>query len=288
MAYSKDYLGDTVATGVLIPTVQGISGIIPGVTVKPELAGLIGAQTAEFWYDIAPAVEDATAGEDFSVAQVGSKKATIVMERALHADEKIPQVAIDAINIDVVGAKTLQLATAIGNRLGNKFITDLLALAQAKTYANGLDFVDAIADGIATFKAGSNTKLDGENNTAFSNATNGIMPTTILIGTTGEKLLRQDADFKNLFEGQGALPGTLGTLFGLQVVASQHVTGVDFILLNHQGVAYPYSLNMLRAIPSENFNGVRLQAELVYPNSSEASVLVINSFAMKFTEASAS
>jgi hypothetical protein len=288
MAYAKDYLGDTVATGVLIPTVQGISGIIPGVTVKPELAGLIGAQTAEFWYDIAPAVEDATAGEDFSVAQVGSKKATIVMERALHADEKIPQVAIDAINIDVVGAKTLQLATAIGNRLGNKFINDLLGLAQAKTYANGLDFVDAIADGIATFKAGSNTKLDGENNTAFSNATNGIMPTTILIGTTGEKLLRQDADFKNLFEGQGALPGTLGTLFGLQVVASQHVTGVDFILLNHQGVAYPYSLNMLRAIPSENFNGVRLQAELVYPNSSEASVLVINSFAMKFTEASAS
>jgi hypothetical protein len=288
MAYAKDYLGDTVATGVLIPTVQGIAGIIPGVTVKPELAGLIGAQTAEFWYDVAPAVEDATAGDDFDVAQVGSKKATIVMERALHANEKIPQVAIDAINIDIVGAKTLQLATAIGNKLGSKFITDLLALAQAKTYVNGLDFVDAIADGIATFKAGVSAKLDGSVNTTFSNATNGIMPTTILIGTTGEKLLRQDADFKNLFEGQGALPGTLGTLFGLQVVVSQHVSAVDFVLLNHQGVAYPYSLNMLRAVPSELFNGVKLQAELVYPNASEASVLVIDSFAMKFTEASGS
>lgn len=285
MAYAKSYLGDQVATGVLIPTVQGISGIIPGVTVKPELAGLIGAEKADFWYDIAPAVEDADAGDDFSVAQVGSKKATIVMTRALHADEKIPQVAIDTINIDVVGAKTLQLATAIGNRLGSKFYTDLLALAQAKTYTNGLEFIDAIAEGIATFKAGSNTKLDGENNTAFSNATNGILPTTIVVGTTGEKLLRQDADFKALFDGQGQLPGTLGTLFGLQVVASQHVAGVDFLLLNHQGVAYPYSLNMLRAIPSENFNGIRLQAELVYPDASEASVLVINSFAMKFTEA---
>jgi hypothetical protein len=287
MAYSKDYLGDTVATGVLIPTVQGISGIIPGVTVKPELGGLIGAQTAEFWYDIAPAVEDATAGEDFSVAQVGQKKATIVMERALHADEKIPQVAIDAINIDVVGAKTLQLATAIGNKLGQKFYTDLLALAQAKTYTNGLDFIDAIAFGIAEFKKGSSAKLDGVVNTTFSNATNGILPTTIVVGTDGEKLLRQDADFKALFDGQGLLPGTLGTLFGLQVVSSQHVTGVDFLLLNYQGVAYPYSLNMLRAIPSENFNGIRLQAELVYPNSSEASVLVIDSFAMKFTEAGA-
>jgi hypothetical protein len=285
MAYAKTYLGDTVATGVLIPTVQGISGIIPGVTVKPELAGLIGAETAEFWYDLAPAVEDADAGDDFSVAQVGSKKATIVMTRALHADEKIPQVAIDAINIDVVGAKTLQLATAMGNRLGLKFWTDLLALAQAKTYVNGLDFVDAIADGISTFKLGSNTKLDGANNTAFSNATNGILPTTIVVGTAGEKLLRQDADFKNLFDGQGVLPGAIGTLFGLQVVSSQHVTGVDFVLLNYQGVAYPYSLNMLRAIPSENFNGIRLQAELVYPDASEASVLVINSYAMKFTEA---
>jgi len=287
MAYDKSYLGDQVATGVLIPTVQGISGIIPGVTVKPELAGLIGAEKADFWYDIAPNIADADAGDDFSVTTVGSKKATIVMTRALHADEKIPQVAIDAINIDVVGAKTLQIATALGNKLGSKFYTDLLALAQAKTYTNGESFIDAIAEGIATFKAGANTKLDGSNDTSFSNATNGILPTTIVVGTTGEKELRQDADFKALFDGQGQLPGTIGTLFGLQVVSSQHVTGVDFILLNYQGVAYPYSLNMLRAIPSENFNGVRLQAELVYPDASEASVLVINSFAMKFTEAGA-
>ena len=287
MAYAKSYLGDQVASGVLIPTVQGISGIIPGVTVKPELSGLIGAEKVDFWYDLAPAVEDADAGDDFDVAQVGSKKATIVMTRALHANEKIPQVAIDAINIDIVGAKTLQLATALGNKLGNKFYTDLLALAQAKTYTNALSFIDAIAEGIATFKAGSNSKLDGTNNTDFSNATNGILPTTIVVGTTGEKKLRQDADFKALFDGQGQLPGTIGTLFGLQVVASQHVTSIDFLLLNYQGVAYPYSLNMLRAIPSEVFNGIKLQAELVYPDSSEASVLVINSFAMKFTEAAA-
>jgi len=294
MAYAKSYLGDQVASGVLIPTVQGISGVIPGVTVKPELGGLIGAEKVDFWYDLAPAVEDADAGDDFSVAQVGSKKATIVMTRALHADEKIPQVAIDAINVDIVGAKTLQLATALGNKLGQKFYTDLLAQAKAVTYANGLDFIDAIADGIATFKGGSSTKIDGVtsdgaggNPVAFSNATNGILPTTIVVGTTGEKLLRQDADFKALFDGQGQLPGTIGTLFGLQVVSSQHVTNVDFILLNYQGVAYPYSLNMLRAIPSENFNGVRLQAELVYPDASEASILVINSYAMKFTEAGA-
>jgi hypothetical protein len=287
MAYDKSYLGDTVATGVLIPTVQGISGVIPGVTVKPELAGLIGAQTAEFWYDLAPAIEDADAGDDFDTAQVGSKKATVVMTRALHMNEKIPQVAIDAINIDILGAKTAQGAVAMGNKLGNKFYTDLLALAQAKTYTNGLGFIDAVAEGIATFKAGVSVEIDGVADTSFSNATNGILPTTLVVGTTGEKLLRQDADFKALFDGQGNLPGTIGTLFGLQVVASQHVTGVDFLILNYEGVAYPYSLNMLRVVPSENFYGVKLQGELVYPDASEASVLVIDSYAMKFTEASA-
>lgn len=299
MAYDKSYLGDQVATGVLIPTVQGISGILPGVTVKPELAGLIGAEKADFWYDLAPAVEEADAGDDFDTAQVGSKKATIVMTKALHADEKIPQVAIDAINIDVVGAKTLLLAQAIGNGLGKRFYNNLVALAQKKTYTNGASMIDAIAEGIQTFTGGLSLLIDGVSDTTFSNSANGILPTTLVVSTVGLKKLRQDADFKALFDGQGNLPGTIGTLFGLQVVYSQHLDTIDvisgtagvqpaeFVLLNFQGVAFPYSLNMLRAIPSENFNGVRLQAEVVYPDHAEASVLVIDSYAMAFTEASA-
>jgi hypothetical protein len=306
MAFDKSYLGDQVATGVLIPTIQGISGIIPGVTVKPELAGLIGAEKADFWYDLAPAVEEADAGDDFDTAQVGSKKATIVMTKALHADEKIPQVAIDTISVDIVGAKTLQLATAIGNGLGKRFYNNLVGLAQKKTYTNGEGMVDAIAEGIKTFSEGASAKIDGVtsdgaggNPAAFSNATNGILPTTVVVSTAGLKKLRQDASFKDLFNGTGALPGTVGTLFGLQVVYSQHLDTIDvisgtagtqpaeFVLLNFQGVAFPYSLNMLRAIPSENFNGVRLQAEVVYPDHDEPSVLVIDSFAMAFTEAAA-
>ena len=299
MAYDKSYLGDQVATGVLIPTVQGISGILPGVTVKPELAGLIGAEKADFWYDLAPAVEEADAGDDFDTAQVGSKKATIVMTKALHADEKIPQVAIDAINIDVVGAKTVQLAQAIGNGLGKRFYNNLVGLAQKKTYTNAATMIDAIAEGIQTFTTGASVLIDGASDTTFSNSTNGILPTTLVVSTVGLKKLRQDADFKALFDGQGNLPGTIGTLFGLQVVYSQHLDTIDvipgtggvqpaeFVLLNFQGVAFPYSLNMLRAIPSENFNGVRLQAEVVYPDHAEASVLVIDSYAMAFTEAGA-
>jgi hypothetical protein len=296
MAYAKSYLGDQVATGVLIPTVQGISGVIPGVTVKPELAGLIGAEKADFWYDLAPAVGEADAGADFDTAQVGSKKATIVMTKALQADEKIPQVAIDAINIDIVGAKTLQLAQTMGNALGRRFYNNLIGLAQKKTYTFGLGMIDAIAEGLQTFTTGASVLIDGVSNTTFSNSASGIEATTIVVSTVGLKKLRQDPDFKALFDGQGLLPGTVGTLFGKAVVYSQHLDAIDtdsvtagvqpaeFVLLNFQGVAFPYSLNMLRAIPSENFNGVRLQAELVYPDHAEASVLVIDSFAMAFRQ----
>lgn len=299
MAYAKSYLGDQVATGVLIPTVQGISGIIPGVTVKPELAGLIAAEKADFWYDLAPAVEEADAGDDFDTAQTGSKKATIVMTKALHADEKIPQVAIDAIAVDIVGQKTAQLAITLGNALGKRFYNNLIGLSQKKTYTNALGMVDAIAEGLQTFTAGVSVNIDGSANTAFVNSTNGIEATTIVVSTAGLKKLRQDADFKSLFDGTGNLPGVIGTLFGKQVVYSQHLDTIDvisgtagvqpaeFVLLNFQGVAFPYSLNMLRVVPSENFNGVRLQAELVYPDHAEPSVLVIDSYAMAFTEAAA-
>ena len=289
MAFSKSYLGDTVATNVVLQTIAPISGIIGGVTVKPELAGLIQANVAEFWYNLSPAVEVGTAGDDFGTSNVGTKKATIVLERNIKFDEKIPQVAIDTIQADIVADVVAKGALRMANKAGELFYTALLGLAQAKTYTNALGLVDAIAEGIATFKAGSNTKLDGTNDTSFSNATNGIQPTTIVLGTTGEKLMRQDDSFKDLFSGQGALPGTIGQLFGLNVVVSQHVSGVDFILLNYEGVAFPYSLQALRTVEAEGFNGIRVQGELVLPlaHGSEPSILVIDSYAMKFTEAAA-
>jgi len=106
-------------------------------------------------------------------------------------------------------------------------------------------------------------------------------------GTFSSNLMRQDPSFKDLFSGQGALPGTIGQLFGLNVVVSQHVTGVDFILLNYEGVAFPYALQALRTVEAEGFIGIRVQGELVLPlaHGSEPSILVIDSYAMKFTEA---
>jgi hypothetical protein len=301
MAFSKSYLGDTVATGVLIPTIFGKAGVIPGVTVKPELAGLISAQTAEFWYNLAPTVDVALAGADFNSQNVGSKKATIVLARALRIDEKIPQVAIDTVSVDLIAATLGNAALALGNRLGAEFYKDLFFLAQHKTYANTLGMIDAIALGIETFKKGASVKVAGVADTTFSNLVNGVEPTTIVVGVKGERLLRQDPAFQTLFQGLATYPGQIGTLFGLPVIVTSHFDGIDldgvtagvqsadFVLLNYQGIAYPASLNMLRTVEAEGFNGIRLQGEVVFPSltsgatgDAQPAVLVIDSYAMSF------
>jgi hypothetical protein len=290
MAFSKSYVGDTLASGVVLGTIGAKTAIIPNVTVKGELAGLIQANVVEFWYNIAPLVDDATAGADFDTTNVGTKKATLTLERALHIDEKIPQVAIETISAPIVADFTAKASVALANALQVKFITDLLALAQAKTYTNGIGFLDAIIEGMEDFETGVSVEIMGTADTSFSNKTNGIRPTTLLIGPAGKKLLLQDAGFKSLFNGVAdqAYPAIIGQLFGLQVVYSQDLTGVDFVLLNYEGVAYPYSLNALRVVEAEGFVGVRLQAELVYTNVNQPGVLAIDSYAMKFTEASGS
>jgi hypothetical protein len=287
MAFSKSYVGDTLASGVVLGTIGAKTAIIPNVTVKGELAGLIQANVVEFWYNIAPTVGDATAGADFNLSNVGTKKATLTLERALHIDEKIPQIAIETISAPIVADFTAKASVALANALQAKFITDLLALAQAKTYTEGLGFLDAVAEGIATFEAGVSVKILGASDTTFSNKTNGIRPTTLLVGPVGKKKLLQDQAFQSLFQGVGdaSYPAIIGQLFGLNVVFSQDLTGVDFVLLNYEGVAYPYALNALRVVEAEGFVGVRLQAELVYTNATQPAVLVIDSYAMKFTEA---
>jgi hypothetical protein len=288
MAFSKSYVGDTLASGAVLATIGAKTAIIPGVTVKPELAGLIQANVVEFWYNIAPAVADATAGADFSSTNVGTKKATLTLERALHIDEKIPQIAIDTISAPIVADFTAKASVALANALGGKFITDLLARSQAKTYTNGLGLLDAIVEGMATFEQGASVNINGSADTTFNNKTNGIRPTTVLVGPVGKSKLLKDAGFKSLFQGvgQSSYPAIIGTLYNLNVVYAQDLTGVDFVLLNYEGVAYPYSLNALRVVEAEGFVGVRLQAELVYTLASQPAVLVIDSYAMKFTEAS--
>jgi hypothetical protein len=286
MAISKSYLADTLATGVVTQTINSITSLIPGVTCKAELAGLVSASTAEYWYNLAPNIATTDAGADFSTTNVGSKKAVMPLTRALHMDEKVPNFSIENTSADVLNDRIAKGAIAMANKIGSLFMTDLLALAQAKTATvAGADFYLGVVEGIKEFSSGSSAKVGGAVDTTFSNAANGVQPTTIVVGDVGRSKLFANQAFQRLIgdSNQNSIPGLIGSMLGLQVVYSQHLTGVDFLLLNAEGVAYPYSLNTLRVIESELFNGVRVQGEVVLPDAATYSVLPIDSYAMKFS-----
>jgi hypothetical protein len=287
MAISKSFLTDSLAVGVVTQTINSINALIPDVTVKGELAGLVSASTAEYYYNLAPAVAVADAGADFNTSQVGSKKAVMPLTRALQMDEKVPGFAIETTSVDVLNDRIAKGAIAMANKAGSLFIADLLSLSQAKTYTNGASFYDAVVEGIQLFAQGSSAKVGGQVDTTFSNAANGVQPTTLIVGDAGRSKLFKSEAFQRLIgdANQGAIPGLIGTMLGLRVVYSQHLTGVDFILLNAEGVAFPYSLNTLRVVESEDFNGVRVQGEIVLPDAGVYSILPIDSFSMKFTMA---
>jgi hypothetical protein len=289
---NKNYITDTLATGVVTSTINSITSLIPGVTVKAELAGLIGASTAEYYYNLAPNISGAVAaGSDFNLVTKGSKKAVMPLERAFQMDEKVPGFAIDTTSADVLNDRIAKGAIAVANKVGKTFMDDLLALAQAKTVEiEKGDFYLGVVEAIKEFSQGSAVKVGGQVSgdtgfTPYSNAENGVQPTTLVVGDIGRSKLFATPAFQRLIgdSNQNSIPGLIGSMLGLQVVYSQHLTGADFLLLNPEGVAFPYSLNTLRVVESELFNGVRVQAEVVVPNAASYAVLPIDSYAMKFT-----
>jgi hypothetical protein len=286
MAFSKNYIGDTKTLEVILQTIGKKNAIIPGVTVKAELAGMVQANVAEFYYDLAPAIETGDAGGDFGTSNVGSKKAVLPLSRGVRFNEKVPQVAVETIAADVVMDKMVKGALALSNEVGKLFIEGLKGQAKAATYTNGLDMYEAVIEGIATFSQASSSKIGGANDTSYSNAVNGIQPTTLLVGDKGRGDLLKTPAFQRLIgEGSQEIPGLIGKMFGLDVVYVQDLTEVDFVLLNKEGVAFPYSLNALRVIEDPTFYGVRVQGEVAIPDANTYAILPINCHAIKFTEA---
>lgn len=286
MAYAKSYIADTKALAVITQTVDKKNAVIPGKTVKEELAGLVRAHTAEFYYNLAPNIGEAEVGADFNTTNVGNKKAVLVLTEALHLDERIPFASIDNMEADQLYDTLLKGATAISNQLGAKFIGALKTKAQAKTYAKNSDMFEAIVDAQATFSAAKSVKVGGVADTSYDNRVNGIQPTTILVGDIGRAKLYKSEAFQRTINATGEIRH-IGEILGLDVIYAQDLVDVDFIMLNAEGVAFPYSVNTLRVIESENFNGLRVQGEIAYAKVDSSDILPIDSFAIKFTEASA-
>jgi len=151
MAFDKSYSGDSQTLAIIAQTIQAKTAVVPGVTVKAELAGLVNAEVASFYYDLAPNVTTGTAGRDFSVDGVGNKKATLTLNQSYQIDEKIPGVAIANIGANVVQDKVAKGSLALANKFGAGFIAALVGKGQAQTYTKSKGAYDALIEAIGTF-----------------------------------------------------------------------------------------------------------------------------------------
>lgn len=281
--FSKNYIADTVALAVITQTINSKRAILPGITVKPELAGLVQANVAEYYFNLAPAVATVTAGADFNTSQVGSRKAVMPLTRALHIDEKIPNIAIDATKADVLYDRMMKGALVLSNAMGADFIEAIEELSQTLT-STGDDIYDRIVDVQAQFSQLSSAKVGGVVDTTYSNKENGIQADTVIVGDAGRAQLYQTEQFQRIINATGEIPNLIGTMLGLNVVYAQDLDA-EFVMLYSEGVAFPYSINTLRVVESENFNGVRVQGEVAYAEKVSGvwnwAILPIDSHAVK-------
>jgi hypothetical protein len=287
MSFSKNYIGDTVALAVITQTVNTKRALIPGVTVKADLAGLVQANVAEYYFNLAPNVVDAVAGADFNTTTIGSKKAVMPLTAALHVDEKIPNVAIDATAADVLMDRMMKGSIAAANALGAKFIDAVHSLSQTVTPV-GADIYARITDAQGKFGQLSSAKVGGAVDTTFSNAVNGVQAKTLIVGDAGRAALFNTPAFQRLIGDSNAntIPGLIGTMLGMDVVYAQDLpAATEFMLLDPEGVAFPYSIQTLRVVESENFNGVRVQLEIGHAPKTGGvwgyAVLPVDSYAIK-------
>ena len=278
--FSKNYTGDTKALAVITQTINKKQAIIPGVTVNMELSGLVQAAVAEFYYNLAPAVGETTAGAHFSTDNKGSKKAVLPLTRALQIDEEIPRAAVDTTSASVVYDRLAKGSIALSNRLGAKFLASLELLAQDKTIVAD-NFFDAIVDAQLEFSSANSVNVGGVADTTYSNKENGIEPNSILVGDKGRAGLFKTEQFQRVINATGTMPNLIGTMLGLDVVYAKDLDA-DFMLVYAEGVAFPYSINTLRVVRAEGFEGVRVQGEIAYADHGYG-ILPIDSHAIKFT-----
>lgn len=151
MAFGQSYSGDSKTLAIINQTIKAKTAVVPGVTVKAELAGLVSAEVASFYYDLAPTVTSGTAGRAFNSTNVGNIKASLTLNQSWQIDEKIPGVAIANISADVVADKYAKGALALANKFGNGFITAIVGKAQSQTYIKDLSAYDGLLDAIGGF-----------------------------------------------------------------------------------------------------------------------------------------
>lgn len=276
---AENWNADDVALNYIYPTLGDVSVLIPGVTINPEVSVEVGGGNAFFYKDADAAVTDGHAGRDFSRAEGGNYRVDIPLNQSFQVDEKVPQVAVEAITADVLGTKMINATKAIANAWGKKGLVQMI-LGGTALYSSTTNAASALAantiyttvvDDVAVFdkKAGNLKKAEGAN--------------YLIVSPTALQLLRKSTEFLQTSATAGILKdGVVGSVAGLTVVLGKQleglgsvvqaaastvyteITDIYYVLGSYDAFAAPVIFRNFRMKDSENFFGTRVQAEIPY------------------------
>ena len=271
-AVNANWNADDVALNYIYPTLDDVSVLIPGVTINPDVSVEVGGGNAYFYKEGDVTVTEGAAGRFFNTANASNYRVDIPLSRSFQIDEFIPDVAIEAIGVDVVAPYLIRATMSMANEWGKKGLAEMLAggtpLGASATAMNAATVYPTIIDAMTTF----DTKTS---NLKRAQGANYVIVTPGVLG-----LLRKSDDFLGTSATARIITdGIVGQVGGLTVILSKqlsslngtntitgysNVAGLEFILGSYDAFAAPVIFRKFRLKETELAFGVKVQAEVPY------------------------
>lgn len=257
MPYNNGFQGDHVSLNHILQTLEAKTYDIPGVITNPNLQVTAGGESVFFYTRSTATVAAGNAGDSVTYTAKGNKRIDVPMLSRLSIGAILPYVNVAAVTPDAIADKVIQETVLQANKYNEALITAISSAAEAKEYTKDATAFAAVLEGIRKFKV--------------DNKANGLAPTGVLVAPTFFASLIADSKihlaitFKDVADQavrQLNIPG-----IPVPLIECVDLSGVDFIVVNAEGVAAPMvarTLEVVSATPVGYPGGTLIAGELPY------------------------
>lgn len=261
MAFNNGFSGDHASLQYVLKTLEAKTYDIPGVVTNAGLQVTANGESVFFYTRSKATADVGNAGDSVVYAVKGAKRIDVPLTNRIAIGGIVPYVNFQTVSADVIGDKVIQETMAQANLYNEKLVAAIHSAAEAKTYTKDATAFSALVEAVSDFK--KDNKVSG-----------GISPTAVLASPAFFAELLVDAKINLaivLKDGAVAsdkvrrldIPGLPCPV----IECADAGTGVEFYILNAEGVAAPVvakSLVITDATPVGYPGGTLIAGELPF------------------------
>lgn len=233
MAFNNGFQGDQASLQYVLKTLEAKTYNIPGVVTNPSLEVTANGESVFFYTRSTASAASGNAGDKITYSAKGVKRIDVPMTSAIQFGAILPYVNHATVSSDVIGDKLVQETIKQANLYNEALVAAINTAAEAKTYTKDASAFSALVEAVSDFK--SDNKSSG-----------GISPTAILASPAffAELLVDSKINLAVVLKGEAVASDKVRRLDipGLPCPVIECVdagTGVEFYILNAEGVAAP-------------------------------------------------